>query len=91
MKIKTKSVLALLFLSCFVKSFIFPSNAFDIVFIILITAIYALQDFLTEQKTIKDIDKLTADINTRLNRQDEAISTVRDTNSKMALMNGIRR
>lgn len=91
MKLKTQVVLGLLFLASFIKSFKFQSNGYDIVFIILVTALYALQEFLTEQKTKKELEKLTIDINTRLNLQDEEIDRAKNSASKAALMTGFKR
>lgn len=91
MKLKTQVVLGLLFLSSFIKSFKFQSNGYDIVFIILITILYALQEFLTEQRTKKELEKLTMDIDARFKLQDEEIERAKSGASKMALMTGFKR
>lgn len=91
MKIKIQLVLGFLFLATFIKSFKYSSNAFDIVFIILVTGIYLAHEFITEQKTKSDLDILTKELNTRLNLQDEELERIRNNTSKMALSAGIRR
>lgn len=91
MKLKTQAVLGLLFLASFVKSFKFQSNGYDIVFIILITTIYLAQEFITEQKTKKELEKLTNGFNERMNLQDEKIDRANNVASKNALALGLKR
>lgn len=85
MKFKTQVVLGLLFLSSFIKSFIFSMSLYDSVFILLIALIYMSKNFLTEQKTKKDLDILKESINTRLNLQDEEIERAKNVVSKSNL------
>lgn len=91
MKLKTQVVLGLLFLASFIKSFKFAPTLYDAVFIILITILYISRDILKEKSEKLDFEKLTADITTRLNQQDEKLERIGNNTSKMALSNGIRR
>lgn len=91
MKLKTQVVLGILFLLSFIKSFMYSSNFYDVVFIIVLSILYISQQHFTEKSDKKDLEKLTADINTRLNQQDEALESIRSNTSKMALSVGMRR
>jgi len=91
MKLKTQVVLGILFLLSFIKSFKYSSNLYDVVFIIVLSILYIAQQHFTEKSDKKDLEKLTADINTRLNQQDEALESIRSNTSKMALSVGMRR
>lgn len=91
MKFKTQAVLGLLFLASFIKSFLFTSSIYDSVFIILITIVYLSKDYFTEKSSKIDLEKLTADMNTRLNVQDEELERIRNNTSKMALTSGFRK
>lgn len=91
MKFKTQAVLGLLFLSSFLKSFKYNITIYDSVFIILITIVYLAQDFLTEQKTKKDLEKLTIDLDLKLKLQDEEIERTKSIASKNALAIGFKR
>jgi len=91
MKLKTQAVLGLLFLASFIKSFKFQPSIYDAVFIILITILYLSKDYLTEKSGKADMEKLTAELNTRLNLQDEELERIRNNTSKMALTSGFRK
>lgn len=91
MKFKTQAVLGLLFLASFIKSFLFLPSIYDSVFIILITIVYLSKDYFTEKSSKIDLEKLTADMNTRLNVQDEELERIRNNTSKMALTSGFRK
>lgn len=91
MKFKTQAVLGLLFLASFIKSFKFAPSIYDSVFIILITIVYLSKDYFTEKSSKIDLEKLTADINTRLNVQDEELDRIKNNTSKMALTTGFRK
>jgi len=91
MKFKTQAVLGLLFLASFIKSFLFSPSIYDSVFIILITIVYLSKDYFTEKSSKIDLEKLTADMNTRLNVQDEELERIRNNTSKMALTSGFRK
>lgn len=91
MKLKTQVVLGILFLSSFIKSFIYSSNSYDVVFIILITTVYLSQEYIKEKSSKIDLETLTAGIELRLKHQDEELERVKNNTSKMALTAGIRR
>jgi hypothetical protein len=91
MKLKTQSVLGILFLLSFIKSFKYSMTIYDSVMIILITIAYISRDYLTEQSTKKELEKLTKDINTRLNLQDEEIERAKNSASKSAAALGFKR
>lgn len=91
MKFKTQAVLGLLFLASFIKSFKYSPTFYDAVFIILVSILYISKDYLLEKSSKQDIEKLTADINTRLNLQDEELERIRNNTSKMAMASGFKR
>jgi len=91
MKLKTQIVLSILFLSSFIKSFIYSSNLYDIVFIILVSVLYLSQEYIKEKSSKIDLETLTANIDLRLKLQDEELERIKNNTSKMALTAGIRR
>lgn len=91
MKIKTQAVLGILFLSSFIKSFKYSSNAYDVVFIILIATLYLSYDFIIQKNAKADFDKLTADIDLKLKHVDEEMERVKNSASKVAMMTGFKR
>jgi hypothetical protein len=85
MKSKIQVVLAILFISSFIKSFKYQTNGYDIVFIILVAILYLAYEFITEQITKKELSKLKEDVSTKLKQQDEVLDVIKSNTSKMSL------
>lgn len=84
-------ILGTLLLLSFIKSFFYPSNSYDVVFITVLTALYTIQQYFCIQKDKDNTVKLTEALNLRLNAQDEQIENIRNNTSRLALSAGMRR
>ena len=80
MKSKAQLVSSILILATFIKSFKYPSNSFDIIFILVCASIYLVYEFITERELKAQVDKLTVDT---ANKIKEVEKEVKDTKNYM--------
>lgn len=85
MKHKAQLVAASLLLISFIKSFKYPSNAYDIVFILVCASIYLVYEFLSNTKLKQQVDKLALDTDERFKSTDKEMKETKGYVSTMSL------
>lgn len=66
MKQKAQSIVAILFVLSFIKSFKYSSNTFDVVFIILCSIIYLAYEYIQDRKVLDRIESIRKETDDKL-------------------------
>lgn len=66
MKQKAQLTVAALFVLAFIKSFMYKSNSFDVVFIILCSIIYLAYEYIQDRKVLERIEEVKKETEDRL-------------------------
>ena len=85
MKHKAQLVATSLLLISFIKSFKYPSNSYDIVFILVCASIYLVYEFLSNTKLKQQVDKLALDTDERFKSTDKEMKETKGYVSTMSL------
>lgn len=91
MKSKAQLASSILILATFIKSFKYPSNSFDIIFILVCAGIFLVYEFISDSKVKVQLDKLTVDTEDRFKLVDKEVRETKGYVSTMSLGNAFNR
>ena len=85
MKAKAQIISSILILLSFIKSFKYPSNSYDIFFILICASIFLVYEFLNDTKLKERVDKLDLDTTERFIEVNKEMKDTKGYVSTMSL------
>ena len=91
MKQKAQITTSVLIILSFIKSFIYPSNSYDIFFILVCASIFLVYEFISDSKVKTQLDKLTIDTEDKFKLVEKEVRETKGYVSTMSLGNAFNR
>lgn len=91
MKLKAQITVSVLFILSFIKSFKYPSNSYDIVFILVCASIYIAYELITDHKMKSQVSKLITDTESKFKEVEKEVKDTKNYVSSMSIGSAFNR